>query len=112
MGCLPGGHPMPRPRRSAIRKPARRRETVDSQLAFDFAAVASGKPTAESPRLQPELAARALERLAEEPDDDLLAAALKRVRARSIEWNPPLHSLEPKALMGRRIAKAGREKND
>jgi hypothetical protein len=103
---------MPRPRRSAIRKPARRRAAIDSQLAFDFAPGASAKPAVEPPRLQPKLTARALERLAHEPDDELLAAAVQRVRARSIEWNPPLHSLEPKALMGRRIAKAGREKND
>jgi hypothetical protein len=103
---------MPRPRRSAIRKPARRRAAIASQLEFDFAARASGKPTVEPPRPQPELTARALDGLANEPDDELLAAAVRRVRARSIEWDPPLHSLEPKALMGRRIAKAGRERND
>jgi len=105
---------MSRKRRSTVRKPpARRRGQASSsaQLSFEFAS-AGIQPRGRSAPLERELLARAFERIAEEDGDELLAAAVKRLRARSMEWVPPMLEVTPKALLGRSMVRAARIRND
>src|SRR5262245_44616435 len=60
----------------------------------------------------PEPCSRRSRRLGNEEDDALLAAALKRLRGRSIQWMPPMLEFTPVSLLGWCAVLTARDWND
>lgn len=103
-----------KPRTAARKLPTQRRRTVASpaQLSFDFTASTSLVPRLLSTPLERELLARALDHVAKEEDDALLAAAVRRLRRGTTQWLPPMLEFTPMGLLGQAAVKVGREWND
>jgi hypothetical protein len=77
-----------------------------AQLEFDFAAGATVVASRASAR--PPWASGRLTR----EDEALLAAAVRRLRARARQWLPPMLQLTPEALLGWSMVKTARAWND
>jgi hypothetical protein len=102
---------VPRKTRSATRKP-RRHRTASSPGQLELFPCEFLRPPVRSTPLERELLARAFDRIAKQEDDELLAAAVRRLRGRTRQWLPPMLEFTPMGLLGQAVVKVGQQWND